>query len=158
MVTCKPTRQGIWKGRICSVLLIWLGNTGVAMADNDIAGSSIANGYSLDLANRTGVKTISREVTAPQAMKFVQIEVAEVFNPLKIPLSFSVHYQPAHGEKSLLGTFSLFPPDNPGTFIVATRGKLRSGGMIIVSLVPLEHVDEEAKIRVRLKRISFIGD
>ena len=156
---CKPTRQGIWKGCICFMLLVWLGNAlGIAMAGNDVAGSSSATGYSLDLANRTGVKTISQEVDTPQAVKFVQIEVAEVFNQLKIPLSFSVHYQPAHGEKSLLGTFSLFPPDNPGTFIVATRGKLRSGGMIMVSLVPLEHVDEKAEIRVRLKRISFVGD
>lgn len=159
MAMCRPICQCIWKGDICLMLLFWLGNAlGVAMSGNEAAGSSVATGYSLDLANRTAVKTIGQEVTTPQTVKFVQIEVAEVFNPRKIPLSFSVHYQPVHGEKSLLGTFSLFPPDNPGTFIVATRGKLRIGGMVIVSLVPLEPVDEDAEIRVQLKRISFIGD
>ena len=77
MVMCKPTRQGIWKGGICLMLLVWLGNAlGIAMAGNDVAGSSSATGYSLDLANRTEVKTISQEVDTPQAVKFVQIEVA----------------------------------------------------------------------------------
>ena len=156
---CKPTCQGIWKGSICSMLMVWLGNAlGIAMTGNGGTGSSLATGYSLDLTNRTGVMTISQEVTTPQAIKFVQIEVAKVFNPQKIPLSFSVHYQPVHGEKSLLGTFSLFPPDNPGTFIVATRGELQSGGMVIVSLVPLEHVGEKAEIQVQLKRISFMRE
>jgi hypothetical protein len=66
-----------------------------------------------------------------------------------------VYYQATQGEKSLLGTFSLFPPDNPGKFIVATRSKLQNGGIVSVSLMPLEHVDEAAEIRVQLKRISF---
>lgn len=141
------------------MLLVWLGNAlGTVMAGNGDAGLAVAPGYTLDLANRTAVRTVDQEITAPQAKKFVQIEVADVFNPQRIPLTFNVYYQATHGEKSLLGTFSLFPPDNPGTFIVATRGKLQRGGLIIISLVPLEQADEEAEIRVQLKRISFIGD
>jgi hypothetical protein len=141
------------------MLLVWLGNSlDAVMACNGDAGPAVSPGYTLDLANRTAVRTVDQEITAPQAKKFVQIEVTEAFNPQRIPLIFNVHYQPPHGEKSLLGTFGLFPPDNPGTFIVATRGKLQSGGLIIVSLVPLEQVDEEAEIRVQVKRISLIGD
>jgi hypothetical protein len=141
------------------VLLVWLGNAlGTVMASNGDAGPAVSPGYTLDLVNRTAVRTVDQEITAPQAKKFVQIEVTDVFNPQRIPLTFNVYYQATHGEKSLLGTFSLFPPDNPGTFIVATRGKLQSGGQIIVSLTPLGQVDEEAEIQVHLKRISFIGD
>ena len=150
----KPPHHAVY-----SILLFWLANAlGIAMGDNEVSGSSNATGYLLDLANRTRAKTIGQEVATPQAMKFVHVEVAEVFNPRKIPISFSVHYQSPGGEKYLLGTFSLFPPDNPGRFIVATRGKLRRGGMIIVSLVPLADVDEAAKLRVWLKPLSFIGD
>jgi hypothetical protein len=141
------------------MLLVWLGNAlGAVMASNGDAGPAVSPGYALDLVNRTAVRTVDQGITAPQAKKFVQIEVTDVFNPQRIPLTFNVHYQATHGEKSLLGTFSLFPPDNPGTFIVATRGKLQSGGLILVSLEPLEQVDEAAEIRVQLKRISFIGD
>jgi hypothetical protein len=159
MVMCKRKHPGIWKGGAYLVLLVWLGNAlGTVMASNGDAGPAVSPGYTLDLVNRTAVQTVDQGITAPQAKKFVQIEVTDVFNPQRIPLTFNVHYQATHGEKSLLGTFSLFPPDNPGTFIVATRGKLQSGGLIIVSLEPLEQVDEAAEIRVQLKRISFIGD
>lgn len=48
-----------------------------------------------------------------------------------------------------------FPPDNPGNFIVATQGKLQTGGTIIVSLILLEEVHALQAIRIRLMRISF---
>jgi hypothetical protein len=69
-----------------------------------------------------------------------------------------VHYQPIKGEKSFLGIFSLFPPNNPGTFIIATQGKLETGGIIIVSLNLLQEPRDLNEIRVLLKRISLIGD
>lgn len=117
-----------------------------------------ANGYELNLETRMVVQTIDAEVIAPQTKKFVRIEVTEVVNQQKVPLIFTVHYQPAWGEKFYLGTFSLFPPDNPGSFIVATQGKLQSGGMIVVSLTPLETRYGQEEVRVRLKRISFVDD
>jgi hypothetical protein len=146
--------------RVICLLLVCLSNACAndTMVTHDDTGSIIANGYELNLATtRTVVQTIGSEV-APQTKKFVQIEVTEVINLQKIPLSFSVHYQSVQGERILLGTFSLFPPDNPGNFIVATQGKLRIGGMIIVSMIPLEEVRDPEAIQVRLKRISFIGD
>ena len=141
------------------MLLVWLGGVlAPVVAGNGDAGSAITPGYTLDLANRTAVWAADQEIPRQQAKKFVQIEVTKVFNPQSIPLTFHVHYQATNGEKSLLGTFSLFPPDNPGTFIVATRSKLQSGGRIIVSLVPLEQVDEQSEIRVQVRGISLIGD
>jgi hypothetical protein len=62
------------------------------------------------------------------------------------------------GEQSLLGIFSLFPPDNPGRFIIATQGKLEMGGTIVVALTPLEESENQKGIRVRLKRISFLRE
>lgn len=148
--------QNIWK--IVGFLVFLLCLTSVwatAIGSRDAIKPVVANGM-LDLANPTVVKVIGQEISVPQEKKFVQIVVTDVFNPLKIPLSFSVHYQDTHGEKSLLGTFSLFPPDNPGKFIVATQGKLQSGGRVIVTLVPLENISEREEIRVLLDCISFI--
>lgn len=151
---CKQMRQIISMGVIC-LLLVGLGGIAEwAMAAND-DDASAANGYTLDLTQRAAVKIIGADVVNARAMKFVQIEIAKVVNPAKLPLSFNVHYQPAQGDKILLGTFSLFPPDNPGTFIVATNGTLQNGGVVIVTLAPLQKTDEKTEIRVQIKRISF---
>jgi hypothetical protein len=154
MILCWAERQSIWH----LVLMIWLFNaSGVAMANNADFEPDITTTYRLDPSRRVVVQTIGEEVEAPQVKKYVQVEVMQVFNPHRIPLSFNVHYQSRHGAKSLLGTFSLFPPDNPGTFIVATGGKLQAGGKVIVSLVPLEPVYDQQKLSVLLKRFTFRG-
>lgn len=153
---CKQIRQLISLGVVC-LLLVGLGEMAErAMAANDEDGSA-ANGYTLDLAQPAAVKTIGADLANAQAMKFVRIEIDKVVNPAKLPLSFNVHYQPAQGDKILLGTFSLFPPDNPGIFIVATNGNLQNGGVVIVTLAPLQKIDEKAELRVQIKRIAFVG-
>ena len=118
--------------------------------------SAVVNAYTLDLTNRSITQAIDDKVAAPHTRKFVKIDVSNVFNPYMIPLSFNVHYRTLQGEEHLLGTFSLFPPDNPGTFLVATQGHLKTGGAVIVSLVVLEQIDEKKKLRVQLKPLSFI--
>ena len=117
----------------------------------------IGKEYALDLTTRSAVQSIDPETVEPQTKKFVQITVTDVINPRKIPLSFEVHYQPVQGEKLFLGTFALFPPDNPGNFIIATQGKLQTGGVIIVSFMPLEESPDLSDLRVRL-RIALIGE
>src|SRR6202171_6585847 len=86
----------------------------------------VAGGYELSLSQPTATQRISPEFLAAPSQKFVQIEVTAVDNPGRLPVSFSVHFQPVQGERTYLGSFSLYPPDNPGKFIVATRGQLRA--------------------------------
>ena len=117
-----------------------------------------SQGYELTLASRSVAQQIDPVIASPQAVKFLQFEVADVNNPGKVPLAFTVHYRPVRGEQSLLGIFSLFPPDNPGRFIIATQGKLEMGGTIVVALTPLEESEDPKGIRVRLKRISFLRE
>jgi hypothetical protein len=112
-------------------------------------------GYELSLAYPMVQQLIGVDVVTPEKQKFVQIAVTQVSNPKRIPLSFDIHFRPAHGAKNYLGSFSPYPADNPGKFIVATHGKLRTGGTVSVTLVPLQRVDDEEKIRVRLARLSF---
>ena len=128
------------------------------MAGKDDEGQANAVGHELTLAARTAEVPVGPKAVAPRPKKFVQVEVAQVVNPRRIPLSFTVHYRPAGGDALLLGTFSLFPPDNPGTFIVATQGKLRVGGTVIVALVPLEETGEAPEVRVQVRRISFVDE
>ena len=91
----------------------------------------------LDLAHRSLEESIEPRLREPGRQKFVQVEVSAVHNPDLIPISFEVRFtsnRDATAEEIFLGVFSLFPPDNPGTFIVATRGRLESSGTIRVSI------------------------
>lgn len=137
------------------MLLIYVGSACASTHNDDALLSE--KGYQLDSATREVAQTIDAEIAEPQHKKFVKIEVVTVVNPRKIPFSFEVHYQPVKGKPFLLGTFSLFPPDNPGDFIIATKGKLETGGVIIVSLMPLTKSEDLSDIHVRIKPISFLS-
>lgn len=144
-------------GRSAAVLLLLcLCNACVtATAGNAVAVPAVVMEYELDLTRRVAVQRIDAGDAVLRSMKFVQIEVTQVINPRRLPLSFTVDFQPAQGERFYLGTFSLFPPDNPGKFIVATQGKLQPGGAVIVTLVPLARVDEHAEVRVMIHGIRL---
>ncbi len=83
--------------------------------------------------------------------RFVRVEIIEVINPGLVPLAFEVHYRPPAGEAIQLGGFALFPPDQPGRFIVPTQGRLRGEGEILLLLEPLPDTPEARSVRVRLR-------
>lgn len=141
----------------CWLLLVTVG-TACFNARGGEDSTPLAHRHELNLTTRSVVWPIEAEPLALQKKKFVQIEIAEVLNPGKIPLSFTVHSQSPEGETSLLGTFSLFPPNNPGRFIIATQGKLQTGGAIIVDLIPLQAFEAHHEIQVKIHSISLIED
>ena len=107
----------------------------------------------LDSARPSIVQPI--DAAAIAAARFVQVEVATVDNARKYALSFNVDFRDADATSVRLGTFSLFPPDNPGTFIVPAQGKLRAGGSIVVSLVVVDTPAPDAQVRVGIGRIGL---
>ena len=107
----------------------------------------------LDSARPSIVQTI--DATAIAAASFVRVEVAKVDNPGKYALSFNVDFRDSDGKSSRLGTFSLFPPDNPGSFIVPVQHKLRAGGSVVVSLVIVDTPAPDAQVRVGIGKISL---
>ena len=66
--------------------------------------------------------------------KFIIVRIARVENPRRVPLSFTVSFRPPRAADMMLGTFSLYPADHPGRFLVATQGKVEPGGEIILEL------------------------
>ena len=111
--------------------------------------------YYLDLNKPQIEQPIEPGDREVERSKFVQIEVSEVNNPQKYPVKFEVSYQPKDQEKIFLGSFSLFPPNNPGKFIVPTQGKVKGEGKIILSLVTSEQAKAADTLRVGVKRIRF---
>ena len=111
--------------------------------------------YYLDLNNPQIEQLIEPTDREVEGSKFVQVEVTEVNNPQKYPVKFEVSYQPKDQEKIFLGSFSLFPPNNPGKFIVATQGKVKGDGKIILSMVTSEQAKAADTLKVGVKRIRF---
>jgi hypothetical protein len=105
--------------------------------------------HHLDINHPTALKSI----TAGSDAKFVEVQVSQVSNPAQAALSFAVTYQSA-GETIPLGSFSLYPADHPGTFIVPTQGKIASSGSIRVTM---ENPDNDARIRVTIGRIELVS-
>jgi hypothetical protein len=77
-------------------------------------------------------------------------------NPKKYALTFEVHYQPNPSEKVYLGSFSLYPSDNPGKFIVATQGKVKNQGVIVLTMVTPDKVETGDQVKVGVRKIRFL--
>jgi hypothetical protein len=91
-----------------------------------------------------------------EGCKFVEVEIAEVRNPQKYTATFTVEYQAKTNEKIKLGSFSLYPSDNPGKFIVPTQGRLRNEGAIVLSLIIPDDFRRGDVFSVGVKRIKFL--
>ena len=90
-----------------------------------------------------------------EKQKFVQIELTSIDNPDKKPLIFEVFFQPENGSRSFLGTFSPYPPDNPGKFIVPTKGLLRGGGSVILSMILPDSGEAKRPMKVEVNKFTF---
>jgi hypothetical protein len=149
-------RRTLWVA-LCVTLSACQGERGndPAMTVERNLESKDHGGLVLDLRTRQVVQPIGAELIGAARQKFVRIDVTDVRNPKRLRLTFEVRYRRDEGADVLLGTFALFPPDNPGEFLVATRGRLRDEGSIVVSMQVLDPVGPNDDVRVRLKPISF---
>jgi len=113
--------------------------------------------YRLDAQKPTLVQAIEPADRAPDS-KFVQVEVVEVKNPKNLAATFKVEYQTRDQEKIFLGTFSLYPSDNPGRFIVPTQGKLRNEGAVVLTLVIPDEFKSGDVFSLAVKRMKFVSN
>jgi hypothetical protein len=109
----------------------------------------------LDAVTRTLTRAVDPASGPPGAARFVEVEVVEVFNPTLAGLSFEVFFDAADMPRVRLGTFSLFPADNPGTFIVATQGKVDRPGMLVLVMVTTAPVSAGVVLKVGIARIEL---
>ena len=111
--------------------------------------------YYLDAHKRTIVQPVEPKDIPIEGCKFVQIEVTKIVNPKLHALTFEIIYQSEGDVKTNLGSFSPFPADNPGTFIVATQGKVKNRGAIILSLVIPDKIDAGDTVQATVKKMTF---
>ena len=129
-------------------------NANTASNQNDKSDQTV---FSLDLQNPEIKQKIQPDDGDPAKARFVQVEVIKITNPQKRPAEFQVSYQPNAGEKILLGGFSLYPPDNPGKFIVPTQGKVKAEGTLILSLVKSDRVVAGDVVEVTVRPMKFVN-
>lgn len=110
----------------------------------------------LDVQNSSVARAIEAADRA-EAARLVQVEIVEVQNPKRYATTFRVEYQPEAGEKILLGAFSLYPSDQPATFVVATHYKVKSEGSIVVSLFRPKNYRAGDILKVGVGRIQFVN-
>ena len=114
--------------------------------------------YHLDIKNKSVSQPMDRDVSSSESYKFVEVEVVKVVNPKMHPIAFEVHYETEGRVKTFLGTFSLFPSDNPGKFIVPTQGKLKNEGKIILSLDVPKEASEDGQLKITVKKMQLRKD
>jgi len=115
--------------------------------------------FYLDLNSPTVVQPITvSDIQPGVAYRFVEVEIVEVLNPKRYALMFDVHYERTAGERTLLGSFALYPVDNPGRFIVATQGKVSNEGAILLTITSRDAVDRTDPLRVGVRRMRFVND
>ena len=101
--------------------------------------------------------TLTQKIAAPDklnpACKFVQIEISKITNPKRYAIQFKLYYLPPTEEKVYLGSFSPFPADNPGKFIVATQGKVKDEGSLMLSMALIDKPERGDDVNVALKKM-----
>lgn len=113
-------------------------------------------GY-LDLASPTLVRPLGAEGAGARESKFVQVDIDSAVNPKLYPVTIRVDYAPPSGPQVHLSSFSLFPANHPGRFIVATQGKLRPEGAVVLTLERPEKASPSDTVRVAVRSIALLA-
>jgi hypothetical protein len=145
---------------LCLIIILGASCHGrtLQITDNsgDDSGSTKERLTYLDAEKPRLIQPIEPSDRVDPTCKFVQVEVVEVQNPKRYAATFQVEYQPKEAEKVVLGSFSLYPSDNPGKFIVPTQGKVTNSGSIILSLIVPDDFKGGDVLRAGVRRIKFL--
>ena len=109
--------------------------------------------YKLDIKNLSVAHAINKG-----SQKFVKVQIDSVRNPNMVELLFEVYFQAENGKKNFLGSFSLYPSNNPGTFIVATNGQIKENGLIILTMRRPTDLTKARDVSVNVKSIMFVDE
>lgn len=150
------TRRASWRVLVCALAAMACTSTNQTGNNGNGVKSEGDTVYSLDLSKTSVVQPIASGEMIAQGFKFVQIEVTSVVNPKKHSLAFQVDYQAQGKERIHLGSFSLYPADMPGKFIVPTQGKVQDGGTLVLSMVSPDSVARGDTVKVSVKRLTFL--
>lgn len=127
------------------------------LAAQFVAGGASAGLRFLDLRHPDLSQRLDPRGRDGEARKrFVRIKVAAVRNPRRTGLTFDVDFRADDGVATHLGSFSLYPADNPGEFIVPFRRGLTSPGSIVLSFHATDRIDPAAPPVIGIGAIDLV--
>jgi hypothetical protein len=88
--------------------------------------------------------------------RFVRIRIVEVRNPRRTGLTFDVDFRADDGLAAHLGSFSLYPADNPGTFIVPFPRRATSPGTVVLTFHATDRIDPAAPPVIGVGAIDLV--
>jgi hypothetical protein len=147
-------RRGARAWRTCLLTALLQGASVLAQSPPDAGESRPVQ--VIDLAHPSFAQPVNLADSDLAAFDFVQIRIVQVTNPQRVGVLFEVDFLPDGGSRVRLGSFSLFPPDNPGQFIVATQHRVRSPGSIVVSLHTAQPVDPSTPLAIGVGSVALI--
>ena len=109
----------------------------------------------LDVQTPAQSYTLRPDISNPEQYAFVQVEIGTVYNPALRSVIFNVFYREGQNN-TLLGSFSMYPPDNPGTFIVPTQAKLKAGATVVISMQLPDDVRKGDTLAVGIKAVRLL--
>ena len=154
MSSVRLRREGWWwRPHLLTAILLLRGSV---LAQTPPDPSEVRPALVIDLTHTSVTQHVDSSGTDPARLRYVQIKINSVVNPKHIGLLFEVAFLPDSGSRVHLGSFSLYPPDHPGTFIVATQHRVRSSGSIVVSLHTVPVVSTTTPLSIGIASIAVI--
>lgn len=86
--------------------------------------------------------------------KFVRIIVDSITNPAEVAISFELYWV-SDGKSQLVGVVSPFPANNPGSFIIATGGKLTGNGELELRLAFPKQWNKKDVVEIKVRPLRL---
>jgi hypothetical protein len=150
---CGRRRVCGWWARLLMLIVLLPG--GSVLAQSPPAASESGPVHVVDLAHPSFAQHVDLSDGDLKTFDFVQVRIVQVINPQRIGVLFEVAFLADDGSHTRLGSFSLFPPDNPGQFIVATQHRVRSTGSIVVSLHTAQPIDASTPLAISISSVAL---
>jgi len=129
------------------------GNGGRATNNNNTSLTPADTVYTISSANPSFHQSL-KEVESVRQKKFVRITATEIINPEQLAITFDLYY--IAGDKTeFIGSVAPFPANNPGSFIIATGGKLDKQGELELRLKIPEDWNKKDRVEAKMKTLTF---
>jgi hypothetical protein len=109
--------------------------------------------YTINAVNSSFRQPV-KDLSTVRQKKFVRITANEIINSSELPISFDLYFISGN-ETVFLGSVAPFPASNPGSYIIATGGKVNKEGELELRLKLPDNRNKNDRVEVKMKRLEF---
>lgn|GEM_PF-5805998 len=109
--------------------------------------------YTLHPGSPSMTQALHQEKDLP-LKRFARITITGIKNPAQVAISLELYYE-SGSQIEMLGSVSPFPADNPGSFLIATSGKLEKEGFLRLKLRFPDDWDRKSIVELKVERMRL---